>query len=96
MDARKRIEELTKIIEDANYEYYVLAEPKLTNILPCINASKSSSSNEKTEGWKTKKFIETGSNLSIINVSFVACVVAKISPSFSSTLHSSKQNGIVI
>lgn len=31
MDARKRIEELTKIIEDANYEYYVLAEPKLTN-----------------------------------------------------------------
>ena len=30
-----------------------------SSILPCINVSKSSSSNEKTEGWKTKKFIET-------------------------------------
>lgn len=31
MDAKKRIEELTEIIEKANYEYYILATPSLTN-----------------------------------------------------------------
>ena len=30
-EAAKRIIELTKIIDDANYEYYVLANPTLTD-----------------------------------------------------------------
>ncbi|MBE6161697.1 MAG: NAD-dependent DNA ligase LigA [Firmicutes bacterium] len=30
-EARKRIEELTKILNDANYEYYVLANPSITD-----------------------------------------------------------------
>ena len=31
MDIKKRIAELTKILEDANYEYYVLANPSITD-----------------------------------------------------------------
>ena len=31
LDAKKRIEELRKILEDANYEYYVLANPSITD-----------------------------------------------------------------
>ncbi len=31
MDIKKRIAELTKILEDANYEYYVLASPSITD-----------------------------------------------------------------
>lgn len=31
LDAKKRIEELRKILDDANYEYYVLANPSITD-----------------------------------------------------------------
>ena len=31
LDAKKRIDELRKILEDANYEYYVLANPSITD-----------------------------------------------------------------
>ena len=31
LDAKKRIDELRKILEDANYEYYVLASPSITD-----------------------------------------------------------------
>ena len=31
LGVKKRIEELRKILEDANYEYYVLANPSITD-----------------------------------------------------------------
>ena len=31
MDAKKRIEELTKILNDANYNYYILDNPTITD-----------------------------------------------------------------